>query len=61
MRDNEAELRDLFAMSALPKLIPRRCADGGLHKVIAESTANDAYRMADAMLKARKPKPGRPA
>lgn len=45
-------LRDQFAMAALPALI----ADERPRRTVCEATAS-AYRFADAMLEARKPRP----
>lgn len=51
---NETDLRDCFAMFALNGIIAR----GGLHPELMpeDCIARRSYEMADAMLKARKPK-----
>jgi hypothetical protein len=54
--DSSSPLRDRFAMAALPRLIPKSAADSGLGDEMVKATAEDAYRMADAMIEARKPK-----
>ena len=46
---NEEDLRDCFAMFAMTGIIMTGFDD------VVEKVANDAYKMADAMLEARKP------
>jgi hypothetical protein len=48
---NEQDLRDCFAMFTLCGIVMR-----GIDDEIIEDVATNAYKMADAMLEARKPK-----
>jgi hypothetical protein len=48
---NEQDLRDCFAMFTLCGIVMR-----GIDDEIIEDVAINAYKMADAMLEARKPK-----
>jgi hypothetical protein len=48
---NETDLRDCFAMFTLCGIVMR-----GIDDEIVEDVAINAYKMADAMLEARKPK-----
>ena len=48
---NDQDLRDCFAMFTLCGIIMR-----GINDEIVEDVAINAYKMADAMLEARKPK-----
>jgi hypothetical protein len=48
---NEQDLRDCFAMFTLCGIVMR-----GIDDEIVEDVAINAYKMADAMLEARKPK-----
>lgn len=57
-QDRGMELRDYFAAKAMQSLLLATCSSNELAKKVAESSASafistDAYRMADAMLKAR--------
>lgn len=48
---NEQDLRDCFAMFTLCGIVMRGIGDD-----VIEDVAKNAYKMADAMLEARKPK-----
>jgi len=48
---NEQDLRDCFAMFTLAGIVMR-----GIDNDMVEGVAKNAYKMADAMLEARRPK-----
>ena len=48
---NEQDLRDCFAMFAMCGIVMR-----GIEDSIVDGVARNAYKMADAMLEARKPR-----
>jgi len=48
---NEQDLRDCFAMFTLAGIVVR-----GIDNDMVEGVAKNAYKMADAMLEARRPK-----
>jgi hypothetical protein len=49
-------LRDQFAMAALPAIVPNECREELISEATAASISRDAYKIADAMLRAREGK-----
>ena len=52
---NEKELRDYFAGKAMQGIVQGIFADGEATSFVAIGVANDAYMIADAMIKVRDP------